>query len=108
MSDLGGLFWASALFATVVGLASLELQGRGNFWSLLWALSIVVMGFVTYWHLCWVVRFCFEMDLRRETRYGRGDYDFLSGKSSTIPLILRPLDRLCAWIECRYVKSSQG
>jgi hypothetical protein len=96
MSALGGLFWASALFATVVGLTSLELQGFNNFWRLLWALSIIFMGFVTYWHLCWVVRFCFEMDLRRETRYGRGDYDFLSGKSSTIPLILRPLDRLCA------------
>jgi hypothetical protein len=108
MSALGGLFWASALFSTVVGVAPLHLQGYGAFWRLLWALSLVVMGIVTYWHLCWVVRFCFEMDLRREARFGPGCYDFLSGKSNTIPLILRPLDRICAWIEGRYLKSSQG
>lgn len=107
MSTLGGLFWASAFFSTVVGLASLQLQRGISFWIFLWTLSIAIMGLVMYWHLCWVVRFCFEMDLRREARYGPGGYDFLSGKRNTIPLILRPLDRLCAWIECRYVKSSQ-
>jgi hypothetical protein len=47
------------------------------------------------------------MDLRRETKYGPSNYDYMMGKRDTIPMILRPLDKICARIELRHASTYQ-
>ena len=107
MSALGGLFWAFSLFSLGVGLISVAWRSCLVFRVMLWGISTTAFLVITYWHLSWVVRFCYEMDLRRESKYGTPEYDYMSGKRSTIPMVLRPLDEICRWIEREHAKTYQ-
>jgi hypothetical protein len=68
-------------------------------------LAVLAFLVITFWHLSWVVRFCHEMDLRRESKWGKESYDYMIGRRSTIPMILRPLNALCKWIEKEHAKT---
>lgn len=105
MSSLGGLFWACSLFSLGDGLLPATL--KAGLCIKMWFCFLALLAFlvITFWHLSWVVRFCHEMDLRRATKWGVPNYDYMSGKRSTIPTILRPLDVLCRWIEGEHAKT---
>ena len=60
MSALGGLFWSSSLFSIGSGLATPALKSCSYFWITLWVTTITAFVLITYWHLCWVVRFCHD------------------------------------------------
>jgi hypothetical protein len=105
MSALGGLFWASSLCSLGTGLATHALKSYVRLRLMFCGICIASFLVITYWHLSWVVRFCHEMDLRRETKYGAPDYDYMIGKRSTIPIVLRPLDGICRWIESEHAKA---
>jgi hypothetical protein len=105
MSALGGLFWACSLFSLGDGLLPAGL--KAGLCIKIWSCLLAVLAFlvITFWHLSWVVRFCHEMDLRRATKWGTPKYDYMIGKRSTIPVILRPLDMLCRWIESKHAQT---
>jgi hypothetical protein len=105
MSTVGGLFWAFSAFCGICGLIPLTLRTDLGIRVTLYVLSVALFIVLTYLHLSWVVRFCHEMDLRRDEKFGSGSYDYMSGKASTIPAILRPLDQLCHKIERKYAMS---
>jgi hypothetical protein len=108
MSGLGGFFWAAALVSIVSSFGTSQIKSSLWFWMPVIAIGVIAGIVIALSHLTWAVRFAYEMDLRRERKHGPTTYTLLPGSSDTIPLILRPISKLSAWIETRHQRNAES
>jgi len=53
----------------------------------------------------WFTRFCYQLDLERQTKFSKAHYVFFLKHGQSFPWPLQWLDRLASWIERRYLVS---
>jgi len=60
--------------------------------------AFLVAGYLEF---AWFTRFCFDLDMERQSKFARAEYVFFSKHGQSFPWPLRPLDLLATWIERR-------
>jgi hypothetical protein len=85
-------------FEVAFALGHPSLPHADVIWGAEGVTAFLVAGYLEF---AWFTRFCFDLDMERQSKFARAEYVFFSKHGQSFPWPLRPLDLLATWIERR-------
>jgi hypothetical protein len=72
-------------------------------WTAEGSIAFLVAGYLEF---AWFTRFCYQLDLERQTKFSHAQYVFFPKHGQSFPWPLRRLDSLASWVERRYLAAT--
>jgi hypothetical protein len=69
-------------------------------WTAVGSIAFCAAGYLEF---AWFTRFCYQLDLERQTKFSRAQYVFFPKHGQSFPWPLRWLDSLASWVERRHL-----